>query len=103
MEIQTTTLEVTQEVAEAIKANAAARQLPLNDYLRSLLASENSAPGAAKEAPAETQPEPNRGMLEVMRRIAERNQGKPLTSGADTLKILREARAGAMFGYEPTE
>jgi hypothetical protein len=42
-------------------------------------------------------------MLEVMRRIAERNRGKPLTDGADTLKILRAARAGAMFGYEPTE
>jgi hypothetical protein len=99
MGIQTATLEVAQEIAEAIKANATARQLPLDDYLRSLLASED---GAA-EAPAETQPEPNWGMLEVMRRIAERNQDKPLTSGADTLKILREARAGAMFGYEPTE
>lgn len=99
MGIQTATLEVAQEVAEAIKANAAARQLPLDDYLRALIASENGAPKATTEA----EPEPNWGMLEVMRRIAERNQDKPLTSGADTLKILREARAGAMFGYEPTE
>lgn len=100
---QTTTLEVAQEVAEAIKANAAARRLPLDDYLRALLAHENGATLTASEATAEAPPEPNRGMLEVMQGIAARNQGKPLTSGADTLKILREARAGAMFGYEPTE
>jgi len=103
MGIQTATLEIAQEVAEAIKANAAARQLPLDDYLRALIASENGAPKVTTEATAEAEPEPNWGMLEVMRRIAERNQDKPLTSGADTLKILREARAGAMFGYEPTE
>jgi hypothetical protein len=60
-----------------------------DDYLRSLLASEN---GAA-EAPAETQPEPNWGMLEVMRRIAERNRGKPLTSGADTLKNFARSQS----------
>lgn len=99
MKVQTATLEVAQEIAEEIKANAAARQLPLNDYLRALMASEN---GAA-EALANAESEPNQGMLEVMSRIAARNKGKPLTSGADTLKILREARAGRMFGYEPAE
>ena len=99
MEVKTATLDVAQEIADAVKANAAARQLPLDDYLRALMASENGA----TEASAEVEPEPNRGMLEVMRRVAERNKGKPLTSGADTLRILHEARAGEMFGYEPTE
>ena len=99
MEGKTATLDVAQEIADAIKAKAAARQLPLDDYLRALMASEN---GGA-EATAEVEPKPNREMLEVMRRVAERNRGKPLTSGADTLRILREARAGEMFGYEPTE
>jgi len=27
----------------------------------------------------------------------------PYTDGTDSLKMLRQARAGAMFGYEPTE
>ena len=103
MGIQTATLEVAREVAETIKANAAARQLPLDDYLRALIAGENGAPKATTEATAGAWPEPNREMREVMRRVAERNKGKPLTSGADTLRILREARAGEMFGYEPTE
>ena len=99
MEVKTATLDVARDIADAIRAKAAARQLPLDDYLRALMASEN---GAA-EATAEVEPKPNRDMLEVMRRVAERNRGKPLTSGADTLRILREARAGEMFGYEPTE
>ena len=99
MEGKTATLDVAQEIADAIKAKAAARRLPLDDYLRALMASEN---GAA-EATAAVEPKPNREMLEVMRRVAERNKGKPLTSVTDTLRILREARAGDMFGYEPTE
>lgn len=46
---------------------------------------------------------PNVEMLEAIRKVAERNQGKPLTSGEDTLKMIREARSGRMFGYDPIE
>lgn len=40
---------------------------------------------------------------EKLRRIAELRQGMPMTDGSDTQRLLREARAGAMYGYEPTE
>ena len=54
-----------------------------------------------EEAPAVAQP--NEAMLEALRKIKERNQGKPFTSGEDTQWLLREARAGAMFDYDPIE
>ena len=41
--------------------------------------------------------EPNKPMLEVLRKIEERRKGKPFTDGSDTQKMLREARAGKMF------
>ncbi len=46
---------------------------------------------------------PNEKMLSILRNIEESHKGRPSTSGVDTDRLLREARAGAMFGYEPTE
>ena len=46
---------------------------------------------------------PNQAMLTAMRRIAERNNEKPLTSGKDSQELLRKARDGGMFGYEAQE
>lgn len=45
-------------------------------------------------------PQPNRKALEAMRRIEERQKDMPETDGTDSLKILRRARGGEMFGYE---
>lgn len=52
------------------------------------------------EAPAV---QPNLAMQEALRKVAARNHGKPLTSGVDTQQMLREARAGRMWSYEPVE
>lgn len=41
---------------------------------------------------------PNEGMLDALRKIRERNKTMPETSGIDTLKMIREARSGGMFG-----
>ena len=46
---------------------------------------------------------PNEGMLQVIRSVAEDQKEMRLTSGEDTQRLLREARGGGMFGYEPTE
>ena len=46
---------------------------------------------------------PNAGMLAALREIAERQKDRPFTDGSDTMKLLREARGGAMYGYDPTE
>ena len=43
-------------------------------------------------------PPQNSRMLEIMRRIAERDKNRPLTAGDDTQKLLREARDGKMYG-----
>jgi hypothetical protein len=46
---------------------------------------------------------PNEKGLAAMREIAKRQQGARHTEGANSLKLLHEARAGAMYGYDPTE
>jgi hypothetical protein len=52
---------------------------------------------------SETNFPPNEKGLAIMREIAERHKNRPHTDGSDTLRLLREARAGAMYGYDPTE
>ncbi len=47
--------------------------------------------------------QPNLAMQEALRKVAVRNHGKTLTSGVDTQQMLREARAGRMWGYESAE
>lgn len=46
---------------------------------------------------------PNEGMLRVIRSVAEDQKDMRFTSGEDTQRLLREAREGGMFGYEPSE
>jgi len=47
-----------------------------------------------------SKPKPNEGMLEALRKIKERHKNMPESSGKDTLKLIREARSGRMFGDE---
>jgi hypothetical protein len=47
---------------------------------------------------------PNEGMLAVLQRAKERAKEAPQSgSTKDSLKILRDGRAGKMFGYDPVE
>ena len=46
---------------------------------------------------------PNEGMLAALREIAERQQGRRHTDGSETERLLREGRAGAMWGHETSE
>ena len=45
----------------------------------------------------------NEGMLEVLRQITERQQGRQETTGEDTPPLLRAGRDGGMYGLDPTE
>ncbi len=45
----------------------------------------------------------NEAMLTALRKIAERSKTMPFSTGEDSLQILREARAGKMFGYDASE
>ncbi len=55
---------------------------------------------AAEQPPA---PQPNEAMLRAIEKVAKAQEGMRLTSGEGTQRLLREARAGAMYGYEPCE
>jgi len=104
MNTATATLEVAVDLAEAIKANATARQQSLDQYLREMIKADEAEPNEIYDQEVtESAPTPNYAMLEALRKVAERNKNRPYTSGEDSQKMLREARAGAMFGYEPTE
>ena len=46
----------------------------------------------------EVSPAPNREMLEALRKVSERSKNMPVSSDEDTLKLIREARSGGMFG-----
>jgi hypothetical protein len=47
---------------------------------------------------------PNEAMLEALRKVRERAKGMPESgSTEETLTILREGRAGKMFGHDPIE
>ncbi len=52
-----------------------------------------------------TMPTPrNEAMLSALERSRERLKDLPVSgSTEETLKMIREARAGKMWGYEPTE
>jgi hypothetical protein len=95
---------IAPDVVQVLIAKATASGLSINDYLRRLLGlkNEQSADSATSE-PVEETPRPNDARLTALQRIAERQAKRPFTKSADTLTMLREARAGAMWGYEPTE
>lgn len=46
---------------------------------------------------------PNEGMLEALRKIKERHKNMPESPGEDTLRMIRKARSGGMFGDESDE
>ena len=95
--------EIAPEIARAIIAQATLHGLSVNDYLRQLLRLDG---GQAQEPPfADTTVAPrNEGMLQALRESEDRLKDMPVRgSTEETLKIIREGRAGAMWGYEPTD
>ncbi len=96
--------QIAPEIVQAIIAQAAARGLSVNDYLLQVLGLNGQLQKLAiAEAPEQPQPR-NEAMFAVLQRSAERMKEVPVTgSTEETLKMIREARAGAMWGYEPTD
>lgn len=101
--------QVAPEIVQALIAQAAARGLSVNDYLRQLLGLNNGT-GAQPTLCEELQPrdaEPplrNEAMFAALQRSAERLKDVPVSGSTEqTLQIIREGRAGAMYGYEPTD
>lgn len=46
---------------------------------------------------------PNEKALAVLAVLEERHQGRRETSGEDTQRMIREGRAGGMYGLEPVD
>jgi len=92
--------DIKPETADQLAALAKERGLSVDEYLRSLLPPANGHAGGEE---AKTPPR-NEALLAVIRKTSERLKDMPVSgSTEDTLKMIREARAGRMFGYEPTE
>ena len=94
--------QIAPEIIQAITREAAARGLSVNDYLRDLLGLTN---GAHQELALAEEAQPrNEEMLAIIRRSRERLKDMPVRgSTEETLKMIRRARAGEMWGYEPTD
>ncbi|MGH8710624.1 MAG: hypothetical protein ACREVA_04810 [Burkholderiales bacterium] len=92
--------QLAPEIVQALIAQANASGLTVNEYLRRLL---NLTTGAQPQEWAfagEPQPR-NEAMFAALQRSAERMKDVPVTGSTEgTLKMIREARAGAMWGYE---
>lgn len=97
--------QIAPDILQAIAAEAAARGLSVNDYLRHLLGLSNGA--GAQPALADTRQEPplrNEQMLAILRETHEMLKDMPVRgSTEETLKMIRRARAGEMWGYEVTD
>ena len=99
MSMQMTMIEVdlkTAAILQSLRAKAEAMGLSLDALLNPLLEAENG------NRPA--QPPRNEAMSAVLQRSAERLKDVPVSGATeDTLKLIRAARGGEMWGYEPTE
>ncbi|MCG3163068.1 MAG: hypothetical protein JMDDDDMK_04446 [Acidobacteria bacterium] len=94
---------IAPEVAQAIIAQATARGLSVNDYLQELIGLSNGISEETQQ-PDEEKPQRNEAMLAALKRSAERLKDAPISGSTEqTLQIIREGRAGAMYGYEPTD
>lgn len=101
MSLQMTTIEVDQNTAAILRAlqeKAEAQGTTLDVLLKPLTEEANGT------AASQVVPPRNEVMLAVIRRTQERLKDMPVSgSTEETLKLIREARAGAMWGYEPTD
>lgn len=101
MSVQMTTIEVDQNSAailQALQEKAEAQGTTL-DVLLKPLTEETNEMAVSQDAPSR-----NEALLAVIRRTQERLKDMPVRgSTEETLKLIREARAGAMWGYEPTD
>ena len=110
--MNTTFDHIAPEIAQAIVAQATARGLSVNDYLRQLVGLSNGTGGTGTELALSEEPQPrneekpqrNEAMFAALQRSAERLKDVPVSGSTEqTLKIIREGRAGAMYGDEPTD
>jgi hypothetical protein len=105
----TVQIEVSPEVAqmiEALKANARALNLTLEAYLQRIVHAVSPLQPQAQgdQAREKAAPPVSVTMLEALETTRELLKDMPVRgSTEESLKLLREGRAGRMWGYEPSE
>ncbi len=106
----TVQIEVSPEVArmlEALREKANALNLTLEVYLQRIIQAITllQLNGQRQTVTESGEPQPrNEAMLAIIHRNRDRLKDMPVRGSTEqTLKMLREARAGAMWGYEPTD
>ena len=107
------TIEVDPQVAailEKLGARAEAQGVALDALLRKLLpidgiSDEQAEMTAVDKAAILSEPKKlsYEEKLAAIQRLEERQAIRPFTEAGDIVATLREARSGAMWGYEPTE
>ncbi len=96
--------QIAPDIARAIIAQATARGLSVNDYLRQVLGLSEKPQELALAEVREDTPPRNEAMFAALQNSAERLKDMPVSGSTEaTLQIIREGRAGAMYGYEPTD
>ncbi len=83
-----------EELSEVLK------QMPKQPFRLTLLSEEEASTKLSEQKPA---PTPNQKALAALRQIAENQKDRPYSDGSDTQQLIREARDGAMYGYDPNE
>jgi len=105
----TVQIEVSPEMAqliERLRVNAQALNLTLEVYLQRILQAATlvQSNGPYETAMEEAAPQPNVAMLEALKATKELLKDLPVRgSTEESLKLLRDGRAGRMWGYEPAE
>ena len=93
--------QIAPEIVCAIVAQATARGVSVNDYLRQVLGLNRQPQELALSQ--EAAPPRNEAMFAALQQSAERLKDVPVSGSTEaTLRIIREGRAGEMYGYEPT-
>lgn len=97
--------QIAPDLLQTLAYQAGARGLSADDYLRHLLGLSNgaSAPSALADTP-EAAPPRNEEMLAIIQRTHGWLKDMPVRgSTEETLKMIRRARDGEMWGYEPID
>src|SRR4029453_1809316 len=95
--------QIAPEIVQAIIAKATARGLSVNDYLRQELGLTNGDEAELSNDEGAA-PQRNEAMLDALRESEQILNDMPVRgSTEETLKMIRRARAGEMWGYEPTD
>ena len=103
-DFMTVQIEVREETATRLQTIARTLKLSLDEYLVKVadLVSVPQSNGATT-ATEELDPQ-GQSMLAVLARSAERLKDMPVSGETkDTLEMIRRARDGEMWGYEPTK